>query len=192
MKDETPDMLLVHCVIHGEILVAKNISPVLDKVLNSVIKCINHLINAKCERLFKLFCEEQNVDHVELLLHTWVRWLSKGNCFKRFMELFNILGDFLSDKHEIEYLLTVDGKAFDKLYILNNQLQGAKKSERYLVWLLLLNYVRNMFVTIILKFHWLKQCEATDTALLVIDDHLKERLCNLKEIYFHLASCSQC
>ena len=49
------------------------------------------------------------------------------------MELFNILGDFLSDKHEIEYLLTVDGKAFDKLYILNNQLQGAKKSERYLV-----------------------------------------------------------
>jgi hypothetical protein len=29
--------------------------------------------NAKCERLFEQFCEDTNVDHVRLLLHTEVR-----------------------------------------------------------------------------------------------------------------------
>lgn len=139
MKDENPEMILVHCVIHRKNLVAKNISPVLNEVLHSVIKCINAIkANTKCERLFKLFCEEQNAkaDYVRLLLHTEVRWLSKGNCLKRFMELFDALSDFLSDKPEMKYLLTVDGKAFvsyladifEKLNILNNQLQGTNKT----------------------------------------------------------------
>ncbi|XP_071041827.1 protein FAM200A-like [Parasteatoda tepidariorum] len=83
MKDENPEMILVHCVIHRENLVARNILPVLNEVLHSVIKCINDIkANAKCELLFKLFCEEQNADHVRLLLHTegdirileWLRW----------------------------------------------------------------------------------------------------------------------
>ncbi|KFM83159.1 SCAN domain-containing protein 3, partial [Stegodyphus mimosarum] len=95
MKDENPEMVLVHCDIHWENLVAKNISPVLNEVLHSVTKCINAIkANAKCEHLFKLFCEERNAGHVRLLLHTEVRWLSKGNCLKRFMELFDILSDF--------------------------------------------------------------------------------------------------
>ncbi|CAK9816162.1 SCAN domain-containing protein 3 [Anthophora plagiata] len=57
MKDANPEMILVHCVIHRENLVAKNISPVLNEVLHSVIKCINAIkANAKCEHHFKLFC----------------------------------------------------------------------------------------------------------------------------------------
>ncbi|XP_071036452.1 protein FAM200C-like [Parasteatoda tepidariorum] len=113
MKDENPEMTLVHCVIRRENLVARNILPVLNEVLHSVIKCINDIkANAKCELLFKLFCEEQNADYVRLLLHTEVRWLSKGNCLKIFMELFDVLNDFLSDKPKMKYLLTVDDKAF--------------------------------------------------------------------------------
>ncbi|CAI9734345.1 Hypothetical predicted protein [Octopus vulgaris] len=41
-----------------------------------------------------------------------VRWISKGNCLKRFMELFDVVSDFLSDVTEMNRLLTVDGKAF--------------------------------------------------------------------------------
>ncbi|GFV01899.1 uncharacterized protein TNCV_4978501 [Trichonephila clavipes] len=70
------------------------------------------LPRAKCERIFKLFCDEQNEDNVRLLLHTEVRWLSKGNCLKRFMELFDTLSDFLNDKPEMKPLLIIDGKAF--------------------------------------------------------------------------------
>ena len=74
---------------------SKNITPALNEVLLSVTKCI-HVIkkNAKCERLFKQFYE--NVDHVKLLLHTEVRWLSNGNCLKGFMDQYNVLIHFLS------------------------------------------------------------------------------------------------
>ncbi|GFT48349.1 SCAN domain-containing protein 3 [Trichonephila clavipes] len=74
MKNANPEMILVHCVIHRQNLVAKSISPVLNEVLHNVIKCVNVIkASAKCERLFKLFCEEQNEDHVRFLLHTEIR-----------------------------------------------------------------------------------------------------------------------
>ena len=81
MKDANPEMIIVNYVIYKENLIAKNIFLILNKVLHAVIKCVNAIkASAKCERLFKLFCEQQNEDHVRLLLHTEVRWLSKGNC----------------------------------------------------------------------------------------------------------------
>ncbi|KFM82725.1 SCAN domain-containing protein 3, partial [Stegodyphus mimosarum] len=173
MKDENPEMVLVHCDIHWENLVAKNISPVLNEVLHSVTKCINAIkANAKCEHLFKLFCEERNAGHVRLLLHTEVRWLSKGNCLKRFMELFDTLSDFLSDKPEMKYLLTVNGKAFvsyladifEKLNILNRQLQGANKTlvdaKAKIFGFITLSelcqkYINNKNFE---QFHWLQKC----------------------------------
>uniref|UniRef100_A0A6P7FWT8 Telomere zinc finger-associated protein-like n=1 Tax=Diabrotica virgifera virgifera TaxID=50390 RepID=A0A6P7FWT8_DIAVI len=73
MKDSNPEMILLHCVIHRKDLVAKNISPVLNGIyiLHSVIKCVNAIkANAKCERLFNLFCEEYNEDHMRILFNT--------------------------------------------------------------------------------------------------------------------------
>jgi len=41
-------MLVVHCVIHRENLVAKNVALKLDKIIYSVIKCIDFIkANAK-------------------------------------------------------------------------------------------------------------------------------------------------
>ncbi|GFU31809.1 SCAN domain-containing protein 3 [Nephila pilipes] len=147
MKDANPEMIIVHCVIHKEILVAQIISPVLNEVLYAVIKFVHTIkASAKCERLFKLFCEEQNEDHVRLLLHTEVRWLSRGNCLKRFMQLFDAISVFLREKLKMKYLLTIDGKAFvsylfdifEKLNILNKQLQdqikhSSMQKQRYLI-----------------------------------------------------------
>ncbi|XP_065671987.1 protein FAM200B-like [Hydra vulgaris] len=42
MKDENL-MLLVHCVIHRENLVAKNLPPILYKIMNLVVKCVNSI-----------------------------------------------------------------------------------------------------------------------------------------------------
>ena len=57
LKDENTLMLLVHCVFHREDIVSINITPVLNEVLRSVMKCINAIkVNAKCERLYKQFC----------------------------------------------------------------------------------------------------------------------------------------
>ncbi|CAB4060254.1 unnamed protein product [Lepeophtheirus salmonis] len=110
MKDENSEMILVHCVIHRENSEAKNITLPLNEVLTSVVKCINSInANTKCERLFKQFCENENGDYVRLLLHIDVRGLSKGNCLKRFKVLYDILSVFLSDKSEMNPLLTLDG-----------------------------------------------------------------------------------
>ena len=116
---------------------SNNIAPVLNEVQRSDIKCINTIkANAKCERLFKQFCDNENADHVRPLLHTVVSWLSNGNCLKKFMDLYDVLSDFLSDKSEMKHLLTVDGKAFvsyfknifEKQNMLNKQLQGSNKT----------------------------------------------------------------
>ena len=88
---------------------SNNIAPVLNEVLRSAIKCINAIKeNAKCERLFKQSCENGNADYVRHLLHIEVRWLSNGNCLKRFMELYDVLSDILSYKPEMKHMLTVD------------------------------------------------------------------------------------
>ena len=42
LKDENPQMLLVHCVIHRQNLVSKKVSPVLNETLNAVIKMHQH------------------------------------------------------------------------------------------------------------------------------------------------------
>ena len=111
MKDDNPGMIRVQCVIHRENLVAKNISPQLNIVMKAVIKCINLIkVNAKTERLFKAFCEEMEESHVRLLLHTEVRWLSKGNCLARFAELYDRLDEFLADKDEMAALRGNDAK----------------------------------------------------------------------------------
>jgi hypothetical protein len=143
---------------------------------NLKVRTIKVKANANCERLFKLFCEEQNADHVRLLLHTEVRWLSKGNCLKRFMELFDTLSDFLSDKPEMKYLLTVNGKAFvsylayifENLNISHNQLQGTNttlvdakaKIFGFITFIeLCQKHIHNKNFE---KFHWLQKCEVTN------------------------------
>ncbi|GFW28208.1 protein ZBED8 [Trichonephila clavipes] len=181
MKDANPEMILVHCVIHRQNLVAKNISSVLNEVLHTVIKCVTVIkASAKCERLFKLFCEEQNKDHVRLF--------------------YFIPNDFLNDKPEMKHLLTIDGKAFvsyladifEKLNTLNKQLQGTNKTlvdAKAKIFGFITNielcqkHINNKNFE---QFHWLQKCELTDTALLVIVNHLNNLSANLKERFLDL------
>ena len=58
----------------------------MEEALKVVISAINFVkANALHDRLFQKLCEEE--DHQTLLLHTKVRWLSKGNSFVRLAEL---------------------------------------------------------------------------------------------------------
>ena len=112
MKNHNSNMLVVYCVIHRKNLVAKNVAPKLHEILYCVIKCVNAIkANFKAECLFQKFCEANHADHVRLLLHMEVRWLLKRNCLKRFMELFEPLGEVLKDKSEVLFLMATDGTA---------------------------------------------------------------------------------
>ena len=62
-----------------------------------MIKCFNkikaHSLN---DRLFRVLLCDNEEDFERLLLHTAVRWLSKGACMTRFFSLDNSVIKFLS------------------------------------------------------------------------------------------------
>uniref|UniRef100_A0A3B4Y6R1 HAT C-terminal dimerisation domain-containing protein n=1 Tax=Seriola lalandi dorsalis TaxID=1841481 RepID=A0A3B4Y6R1_SERLL len=78
--EHAPEAKWTHCFLHRESLAAKKMSPEL---------------NSRC---FAKLCEEIDADHVQLLYHSEVRWLSRGLVLKRLFELKNEVFTFLTEK----------------------------------------------------------------------------------------------
>uniref|UniRef100_H2YPP8 HAT C-terminal dimerisation domain-containing protein n=1 Tax=Ciona savignyi TaxID=51511 RepID=H2YPP8_CIOSA len=123
-----------HCMIHQEALVAKKLSPELNKVVQDAVKIINFIKSrALNSRLFANLCDEMKSDH-KLLLHCEVRWLSKGKALKRLLLLQSEVIIFLSQNksdlvchfHEKGWLLKLCylSDVLEKLNQLNLSLQG--------------------------------------------------------------------
>ena len=96
LKQNVPGVLAIHCVIHRQHLVAKNLYIRLHESLQLVINAVNRIrSNALNTRLFAQLCEENDENFHQLLLHTEVRWLSKGLYLTRFFALFDTVLEFL-------------------------------------------------------------------------------------------------
>ena len=63
-----------------------------------MIKAVNKKRHALQSRLFKKLCNENDEVFDRLIMHTEVRWLSKGNCLERFLAVFNSIIDFFNKK----------------------------------------------------------------------------------------------
>uniref|UniRef100_A0A8C4GRW1 Zinc finger BED domain-containing protein 5 n=1 Tax=Dicentrarchus labrax TaxID=13489 RepID=A0A8C4GRW1_DICLA len=116
-------------------LAAKKMLVLFDSVLNQSVKMIN-LIKSRPlnSRLFGVLCQEMGSGHEQLLLHTEVRWLSRGRLLQRLYELREELRWFLTEiksdlaKHlddtmwlaSLSYLVDI----FDCLNVLNLSLQS--------------------------------------------------------------------
>lgn len=131
LKNDVPNIFCIHCVIHRQHLVAKKLGGRLHASLNIVIKTINFIKSSPLrDRLFRQLCEENEEGFERLLLHTEVRWLSKGNSLKRFVVLWNSIISFMKDAEFGEELVSVKcdifylSDIFEKLNLLNKQLQG--------------------------------------------------------------------
>ncbi|XP_066946097.1 protein FAM200C-like [Macrobrachium rosenbergii] len=96
-KQKVPDVCTVHYVLH-RLLVAKKLSDGLHDALKVCIRAINkikaHPLNS---RLFALLCEENDDMYKQLLLHTEVRWLSRGHSLQRLVDLYDSTAQFLAD-----------------------------------------------------------------------------------------------
>jgi hypothetical protein len=98
-KVSDPDMQVTHCMIHREMLASKQMVPELSDVLNECVKVVNFVkANALNSRIFKVLCSEMGAEHVNLLLHTEVRWLSRGKVLLRVFELRAEVKCFLAQK----------------------------------------------------------------------------------------------
>jgi len=131
-----PDFLSYHCIIHQQALCAKtlNMTDIMDitfKIANSIRARSLH------RRLFKLQVEESNMEGpTELLMHTDVRWLSRGKFLQRFRDLLSEIKLFLASRGDEFKQLEDDVWLLDLAFLvditamlneLNLDLQGKDK-----------------------------------------------------------------
>lgn len=139
VKKENPDIIFTHCFLHREALVAKSLVPELNDVLQTVIKMVNFIKSRPLKsRLFGMLCSAMDAEHTQLLLHTEVRWLSRGRVLKRFYELREeLLIFFTCEESAYSELLSDDSwcskvaflaDIFGKLYFLNKGMQGKQEN----------------------------------------------------------------
>ncbi|CAI9730340.1 Hypothetical predicted protein [Octopus vulgaris] len=102
MKSVAPHIFYIHCIIHKQHLVAKNIGEHMEEALNTAIHAINFVkSNSVNNKFFMLFCEDEGFK--TLLLHTEVRWLSKGMSLERLENLWEPLINFLMFKSQMTH-----------------------------------------------------------------------------------------
>ena len=134
-----PSVMVVHCMIHREVLMTKVIPEDLQLTLNQVVKIVNYIkANALRSRIFASLCKSMDSDYQSLLFHTDVRWLSKGKVLKRVCHLKKEIISFL-DAKDVDFNFDVHcelwwlkvsflSDMFDKLNELNKSLQGPSEN----------------------------------------------------------------
>ncbi|XP_043934413.1 zinc finger BED domain-containing protein 5-like [Protopterus annectens] len=93
-----PNISWSHCCIHRQSLACKNLPGELKVVLDEAVKVVNFIKSKSTNsRIFKAVCEEMMSPHSTLLLHTEVRWLSRGKVLTRLFELRHEVQVFFED-----------------------------------------------------------------------------------------------
>jgi len=100
VKSMNPNITTTHCFIHREVLVSKTLGKELQTILNGVVKIVNSIKTKPVKaRIFEKICKDLGSDHCTLLLHTEIRWLSKGKVLSRFYELRQELCQFFQNEY---------------------------------------------------------------------------------------------
>lgn len=136
-KYNLTNLLSFHCIIHQENLAARISIAEINTAMKTVISIVNYIRAQELNhRKFKSLLEELNSNYSDVLLHTSVRWLSRGKVLERFYSLRHEIILFLQQNNKIYNELDNDGwwclLAFlcdiaEKLNELNRGLQGENK-----------------------------------------------------------------
>jgi hypothetical protein len=93
--------IVLHSFLYREVLVSKSVAAEVREMLEEMIKMVNYITSSSLQsRLFSAPCSAVEAAHTQPLLHTEVRWLSRGRVLSRFCELSEEceLADLLSDE----------------------------------------------------------------------------------------------
>nr|XP_033506785.1 zinc finger BED domain-containing protein 5-like [Epinephelus lanceolatus] len=130
-----PAAVWSHCIIHRQALATKRMPKELRTVLDEAVKIVN-LIKSRAmnARLFSILCNEMGAHFHQLLLHSEVRWLSRGKVLTRLCDLREEVLLFLAEidsplvKHMEDAkwiaMLAYLSDIFDQINTLNTSLQG--------------------------------------------------------------------
>lgn len=97
-KDESfSSFITFHCIIHQHALLGKVLK--LDHVMKVVVEIVNFIrARALNHRQFRQLLEDVDAEYDDLVLHTDVRWLSRGKVLERFSSLLPAIKTFLATK----------------------------------------------------------------------------------------------
>ena len=138
-KKRNANIISTHCFLHRESLVSKTLPVALKPVLDKVVNMVNFIKSRPLKiRVFKNLCISMEAKYESLLLHSEVRWLSRGKVLRRFLELKDELMTFFQNENMddfVEYLqndiwcakLAYLADIFDYLNCVNTSLQGRKE-----------------------------------------------------------------
>ena len=113
VKQKNPDAVGTHCVIHREALASKTLPAAMKKKLAIIIRIVNFIkSSAVNSRLFSQLCKHVDSNHENLLFHTNVRWLSKGNMLARVYGLKDEVSIFLESQGKQDPLLPFQSQEF--------------------------------------------------------------------------------
>ncbi|KAJ4929884.1 hypothetical protein JOQ06_018904 [Pogonophryne albipinna] len=127
-----------HCIVHQQAMFAK--FKCLNEVMANVIEVVNYIrARARNHLNFKLLCEEFDTHYGDLVLHTEIRWLSKGRMLAHFMDLLEPLKSFIVGQGETSRFSFLDDKEWvlsvaflcditQHLNELNIKMQGRNKT----------------------------------------------------------------
>ena len=122
--------------MHTKKLTTKNLELGFHAVMNTAVEIVDcDKATATNSRLFAALCEEVGADYISLLMHTEVRWLSRGLMLARLFNLMEKLCAFLSEKkpeladffNDDKWLLQLNylTDIFSEVNKLNKTMQGA-------------------------------------------------------------------
>lgn len=109
-----------HCIIHQEALCGKILE--MEDTMKTVMKCVNMIKGGNrslTHRKFMAFLTELEAEYGDLTLFTEVRWLSKGNCLKRFFALRKEVAEFLNAHINTPISKGVQEKLLDSKFLCN-------------------------------------------------------------------------
>ena len=105
VKELNGDILFTHCFLHRETLVTKYLPSELKIVLEQCVKMVNYIKSRPLKsRLFSQLCQAMEAKHESLLLHTEVRWLSRGKVLSRVLELKDEMKMFFKQEKNYEFV----------------------------------------------------------------------------------------
>lgn len=141
LKEQCPQIMSYHCLIHQSVLCAK-LGEQYNDAMNMIMKLVNYLrVNSSLRhRNLKSFLIEVEAEYDNLLLHNNVRWLSKGKVLARFWAVRDHLRVFIANDNSVkavEFKNFLDNPGMmnvisflvdmtDHLNALNLKLQGRK------------------------------------------------------------------